>query len=394
MRVLIVMGPTTPSMGTLVASLTTALSEECDLKIIAEPTSAKRFKLKNVLPLWPIPPRRFHLLLSDFSRLHRARQAMREADVIHTHGRQAALLVLLLTLFLYPRPPMIVSLYEKPEERRDTWVRKLFFHWLGRRASHISGSTLSLTARIDAHSSTVTSASSVISPRVEKFSQTPLLNRKQRLENWSKLAHAERLKNHGQLVLAVGNIEEEKRYDLFVKAMQRVNYPATAVVIGDGDTRLLARLRSQGQDARVSFLGWRKNLEVWLQAASVLVVTSRYESMAFVAQEAMSLGVPLVASPVGRLRDLLLPDQDARSLSVNSTDSLRMKGVGSLLIDATDSEETARAITILLSNPGLWYQKQEDARARALSWPTMHDVTKSWLEIYVAAAQPSRSVHS
>lgn len=397
MKILMVVGRAGHSTGTFVASLSGALGVQGEFfSIIAEPTTAKRYRLQNILPLWPIPTRKLYLLASNLRRIKRAREVMARADVIHAHGRSAAVYVMFLTAFMRSCPPILVSLYELSDERQDTLGNKLFFRWLGTKASRLSGSSLNLAATIDSQTSpsTQASASFLVSPRVERLRTGPLADRKRRVDKWKQLARAERLKNRGQLVLAVGNIEPRKRLDLFVKAIEKVTYPVTAVVVGDGDAQLLAQLRSRGADAQVSFLGWRKNLDVWYEAASVLVVTSQWESLAFATQEAMSLGLPVVAEPVGRLRDILLPVRDATELSHRAdADFPSEAGVGSLLVHADDSEETAAAITRLLSEPELWYQKQAEARGRSFDWPTVADISRNWLEYYrqaIAERQKSR----
>lgn len=404
MKITMVMGQASHSMGTFVASLSSAVAAKGhDVQIIAEPTSAKLYRLKNVLPLWIVKPRRLFLMGTNLRRLRRAREALKTSDVIHVHGLKAALYALVLTMFIPNTAPLVVSLYELNDERRDTFRRWLLFRWMDKRASLISGSSLRLTAKIDRQSSadTDSAVSFLVSPKVEKLLQIGMLNRKERVGNWANLAAAERLRNRGQLVLAIGPIEREKRFDRFVRAMQRVTYPATGVVIGDGDPQLLASLRSYGTDAQVSFLGWRKSLDAWLQAASVLVITSEWESRGFIAQEAMSLGLPIVAAPVGKLRDILLPtgmaveNQPGLKLSAGEPDSGGLSdlelGVGSILVDTDDADATAQAITKLLANPSIWYEKQESARRRAATWPTTDQIADEWLGIYRRAYTGNRS---
>ncbi|MCV0020891.1 glycosyltransferase family 4 protein [Mobiluncus curtisii] len=395
MKITMVMGEAAHSMGTFVASLSSVLvAKGHDVQIIAEPTSAKRYRLKNVLPLWLVTPRRLFLIGTNLRRLRRAQDVLKNSDVIHVHGLKAALYALVLTTFMPNTPPLLVSLYELNDERRDTVWRRLLFRWMDSRASLISGSSLRLTAKIDRKSSadTDSAVSFLVSPRVEKLLQIGMLNRKERVSNWTKLAAAERLRNRGQLVLGIGPIEQEKHFDRFVRAMQRVTYPATGVVIGDGDPQLLAGLRSYGTDAQVSFLGWRKSLDAWLQAASVLVITSEWESRGFIAQEAMSLGLPIVAAPVGKLRDILLPagvavesppgESLTRGEHLAGTSREAELGIGSLVVDTDDADATAQAITKLLANPSIWYEKQESARHRAATWPTTDQVASEWLGFY------------
>lgn len=379
MHITMISGRAIHSMGTFVASLSAALREAGDeVEIIGEPTSAKQFRFRNVLPLWLVPSYRPHALRANFKRLKAAREVLRHTDVIHAHGTPAVLYAMLLTLGIPSAPPLFVSLYEKSTERRDDLFSRLFYWWMGRRAELISGSSRKLRERIDKRAQAADSmVSTLVSPRVERLVGSELLNRQDRVRNWAALARREKLRNRGQLVLVAGNIEPEKRLDRFVHAMEHVTYPATPVVIGDGDAQLLAQLRSQGAESQVAFLGWRKNLDEWLEAASVLVLTSEWEARAFIVQEAMALGLPVVAPPVGRLRDLLLPE--GQLLPPNSA---LPEAVGGILTDTSDAAGTARAITRLLSEPDLWYEKQRQARQRAAAWPSIEDVAKSWQKSY------------
>ena len=384
-----VVGPASRSMGTFVASLCEQLQQaQHELELIAEPTTAKQYRLPSTRPLWPLSPRRFYLWGRVVRRILGAREVLRNSDIIHAHGLGAAGYAMFLTALSKPRVPLVVSLYEmsNPRKRADSLVRRVFMWQLGRRADLISGSSLRLTAKIDRQAADARSTVSfLVSPRVEKLVKTELLNRKQRVENWGKLAAKERLRNRGQLVLAVGTVDQEKRFDRFVAAMETMTHPATAVVIGEGDPQLLARLRSLGQDAQVYFLGARANIQEWLQAASVLVVTSQWEARAFVTQEAMAVGLPVVASPVGRLRDLLSPSAvvETKQLDQALPDLAKpQSAVGGIFINPEDPEETAGAITQLLSNPGMWYDTQAQARNRALTWPSIETMARDWLEIY------------
>lgn len=393
MKITMVMGKSSRSMGTFVSSLSQALREQGhEVSIIAEPTSAKRFRLNNVKPLWPVMPQKGYLLRSFWRRLWGVRAEFSQTDVIHAHGVCAAWFTLILNLLLARRVPILVSLYERHEKLRRGLGGYILQSWLLKRASLISGSSLSLTASINTRTAQIPGVDAVVShlvsPRVESLTQLDLLDRQLRVQRWSALARQERLKNRGQLVLAVGDITAQKRYDRFVAAMQRVTYPATAVVIGEGDPQLLAQLRSLGADAQVTFLDRRTDLDAWLSAASVLVFTSEWEYLAFVAQEALALGVPVVAPPQGRLRDLMAgtdKQQDWKLPLLPNHSVNPLKAQGGLFIDPDNPEQTAQAITQLLSDPTIWYESQSAARQQALSWPTIGDMARQWIEYYQSA---------
>ena len=103
----------------------------------------------------------------------------------------------------------------------------------------------------------------------------------------------------------IGRIHDQKGWDVLCRAAPLVRHElpdVEFVVVGDGPK--LDLLKSEyGGDVR--FVGFRENASSLVRAFDILVVPSRYEAFGFVALEAMYAGVPVVASAVGGLPEVI-----------------------------------------------------------------------------------------
>ena len=110
------------------------------------------------------------------------------------------------------------------------------------------------------------------------------------------------------LVAVVGALSPEKRVDDAITAVARL--PDVALVIaGDGPERpALETLAHRVAPGRVYFLGATAGAATVLAAADVLVLSSASEGVPGVLIEAGLSGLPVVATDVGWVRDVVRPD--------------------------------------------------------------------------------------
>jgi glycosyltransferase involved in cell wall biosynthesis len=149
------------------------------------------------------------------------------------------------------------------------------------------------------------------------------------------------------VVGAAGRLEAVKGYAHLVAAVPAMAERApglTVVLIGDGPERaaLEDRARDAGAAGRVRFAGWRPEAWRLLPACDVFVQPSLDEGLGIAALEAMAAGVPVVASGVGGLAEIV---QDGRTgLAVSPGDPGALAGaVGRLAGDAALRETLAAA---------------------------------------------------
>jgi len=113
-------------------------------------------------------------------------------------------------------------------------------------------------------------------------------------------------------LLFVGQLIQEKRVDLLLEALPRLQQPCELDLVFHTRT-LEACLRKMVEDlglqSRVRFLGPRcpRELSAIYQGADVLVLPSAGEALPSVVSEAMLCGTPVVATDVGGIREQLGP---------------------------------------------------------------------------------------
>jgi glycosyltransferase involved in cell wall biosynthesis len=176
------------------------------------------------------------------------------------------------------------------------------------------------------------------------------------------------------LVGVVGRLVPEKGVDVFLRAAALVTSAvpsARFVVVGDGPLR--AELEDRAASLRlagvVSFTGFRADAPRVIAGLDVLVVPSRSDGSPLVVCEAMAAGVPVVASRVGGLPDLVV------------------HGDTGLLVRPEDPEGLARTLVGLLEDPAA--VQALGAGARHLAAARSHArLVDRMTEVYSAVAQP------
>ncbi len=108
----------------------------------------------------------------------------------------------------------------------------------------------------------------------------------------------------------VGRLNYEKGIDRLLDQLGTIAgrvKKLTYFVIGDGPLRetLEKQAKRLGLSDRVVFCGWRRPMQSWYEAMDVLVLPSRTEGLPNVVLEAMAMGVPVAATDVGGVGDLL-----------------------------------------------------------------------------------------
>lgn len=151
------------------------------------------------------------------------------------------------------------------------------------------------------------------------------------------------------VVGAVGRFVPEKGFDVFLRALAQLT-DVTAVLVGDGPERdRIEQLRDElGLRERVELTGWRTDAQALIGSFSALVVPSRVEPLGLVALEAMSSGVPVVASRVGGLAEVVV-DGETGLLVAPGDDAALASAIGRVLDPAVNAAMGARGRAVARS---------------------------------------------
>ena len=124
-------------------------------------------------------------------------------------------------------------------------------------------------------------------------------------------------------ILHIGRFMEQKNHQGLIEAFSifRKKYPNSILqLIGDGEKRkdIENMVERMGLCDAVEFLGLQDNVYEYLHNADIFTLPSLYEGIPITLIEAMGTGLPIVATHVGGIPDMLTDGESAILTEVNS----------------------------------------------------------------------------
>lgn len=149
-----------------------------------------------------------------------------------------------------------------------------------------------------------------------------------------------RMNEEEYVVGYVGRLSDEKGLEYLIGAgliLKEKGEAFKILIIGDGPKReeLENLVREKGLEKEVIFTGFQDDVEKWLAALDVFVLPSLTEGTPMALLEAMSLGIPVVATHVGGVPQVI------------------ENGVNGFLIEPANSRALVEKIKVLRENPAL-----------------------------------------
>lgn len=154
-------------------------------------------------------------------------------------------------------------------------------------------------------------------------------------------------------LLSIGRLTYQKGHEYLVQAMPQVikRFPnVKAGICGEGPLRpqLESQINELGLSDHVKLLGSRVDVSPVVASADIFVLPSRWEGLSRALMEAMAAGLPVVATRVDGIQDLI-------------TD-----GVHGLLVSSEDAKGLAASILQLLEHPQMMKKMGAAAREHVL----------------------------
>jgi len=147
------------------------------------------------------------------------------------------------------------------------------------------------------------------------------------------------------LVVTVARLAPQKALHVLLAAAE-LSPRVVLAILGEGplQTALEVDARRRGLDDRVRFLGFRDDPHDYIAAADVFCLSSVWEGVPLAAQEAIRLRIPVVATDVGGMRELISNKLSGRLVPPGDPAALA-KALGETMSSAEDRERfTQRAL--------------------------------------------------
>ncbi len=172
----------------------------------------------------------------------------------------------------------------------------------------------------------------------------------------------------GTLVLTVARLYKWKNIDVLIRLVPDLPPESKLVIVGDGpeETFLKGLAVELGVADRVIFVGRvpQDRVALYLRAADLFVLNTRYEGLSHTILEAMDVGLPVIATAVGGNMELI---ED---------------GVNGFLVEVDDRRQIVSAVRKLLYDRNLRESFVERSREKVKdsSWDRLVDTTVGILE--------------
>ncbi|MEM6613413.1 MAG: glycosyltransferase, partial [Cyanobacteria bacterium P01_C01_bin.72] len=126
-------------------------------------------------------------------------------------------------------------------------------------------------------------------------------------------------------VAMVARFDRQKDHGTLIEAFQGLE--AELVLIGDGPNLDAVRQRVEhlGMSDQVSFLGFRQDIAELLAQVQIYTLISNWEGLPCTIIEAMRAGLPVVASDVGGVKEIVLDGQTGYVVPRGDVATLRQK---------------------------------------------------------------------
>ncbi|MFJ1803014.1 glycosyltransferase family 4 protein [Streptomyces sp. NPDC088180] len=301
----------------------------------------------------PVPRR------SDPAAVAALRAACAGADVVHAHGLHAAART---ALALSGRAvPLVMTWHSR---RYAEGARRQILHLLERRAARAAAVVL-------APSSDLVDRARERGARDARFAAVAVPPPRPADADDASKARAELGAVERPLLMAVGSLVPHHGFDVLLdaaRAWRRLDPVPLLVVAGEGRERGALQRRITDEELPVTLIGCRDRVGELLAAADLALLPSRWEGRSPLAQEALRAGVPLVATAVGGVPELV--------------------GEAAALVPYGNAEALARAVVRLLGDPAERARLAAAGRVQAAGWPTEDDTIAHVLSVYDELAQP------
>lgn len=283
----------------------------------------------------------------------------RSIEVVHVHGYKATVFCALARRwYLFAMVKTEHGLPEPTAGGRVRMWRNRLYHLLDTFATRAAHATVCYVTddlrrhyrktHPDLHTVVIPNGVSNMDPK--QFPRPPEMH-----EDWFNL-------------VIVGRLDLVKGHHLAIDSLaaRGVSSSTHLHILGAGpsEQELRALAKARGIEHRVHILGFQRNIYNYIAHCSVLIMPSLHEGLPYTLLEAMALGVPIIASRVGGLAEVISD-----------------RGTG-LLIEPGDAVALGDAIRRLESDSALCAKLGERAQRLQREQYALETMTERYLKVY------------
>jgi len=223
-------------------------------------------------------------------------------DIVHTHTSKAGLLGRIAAKIACPRAKVVHTFHGHLLEGYFSKLKTLFLIFTEKYLAHISDLLLSmgnfvknelLRVGIGVVGKYRVVYPGLAEPQIYAFNED---------------VEAFRLKHADEVICTfTGRLSPIKRCDRIIELAQLAILQEKSilfVIIGDGELR--NELEARSKNLPISFLGWQNNVEQWLAISDISILLSDNEAVPLAMIEAGFAGLPVVATNVGSMADVVI----------------------------------------------------------------------------------------
>ncbi|MGN2272022.1 glycosyltransferase [Priestia megaterium] len=176
------------------------------------------------------------------------------------------------------------------------------------------------------------------------------------------------------VITTIGRVTEQKGHKYLIKAIKKVKERYTDIkvlVVGDKglDKNLYEELQhmvlKDNLENNILFLGNRQDIAEILKVSDMFVFPSIHEGFALVTLEAMASATPIIATDVGSIREIVVPDKNG------------------LIVPPKDAQALAEKIIFLMENVDLSKSIATNGKNDVTEQFSIYQTTKKLEELYI-----------
>ncbi|MHB1316279.1 MAG: glycosyltransferase [Minisyncoccota bacterium] len=264
---------------------------------------------RNINPISEI--RAFFLIIKKLKEL--------KPDILHTNSSKAGLLGAIAG-HIARVPRIIFTGHGWSSNEKRSWIIRKFFLILHWKTILLSDRTICVSKKTKNDVSGLLSVRNKTCVVYNGITPFEMLDKNTAQKYIQDTYHIKDIKT-----LWLGTIAElhsNKGLDLIIKALSEIKLPFSFFIIGEGDERknLEELVKKYNLEEKVFLLGNIPDAKKYLKAFDIFTLTSRTESLPYAILEAGFAGLPILASRVGGISEIIHNGTDGVLVQPNTED--------------------------------------------------------------------------